>query len=190
VLIAVAVGFALGWARGGRLHGVLAVPVRWPLLALGGLGTQAAAAATGRNGLGLGLLVGSFLMLLLFAAVNLRRPGFALVLAGVAMNLIVVAANGGMPIDGRALDAAGLGSVRAELAGEPSAKHHLAGPDDRLLFLGDVIPVPVPPGEVMSVGDAVVDAGVAWFLATAMRRGRRREAPDDSAAPERVEERG
>jgi hypothetical protein len=49
-------------------------------------------------------------------------------------------------------------------------KHHLAGPDDRMLFLGDVIAVPAPVSQVISVGDLFTYGGMAVVIAGAMRR--------------------
>jgi hypothetical protein len=48
------------------------------------------------------------------------------------------------------------------------AKRHLEGPDDRLTFLGDVLPLR-PLGEVVSVGDVVLAVGVAGLLFRVLR---------------------
>jgi hypothetical protein len=47
------------------------------------------------------------------------------------------------------------------------AKHHLAGPDDRLVFLGDVLPIR-PIRMVASPGDLIAYAGVVWLVVAAM----------------------
>jgi Family of unknown function (DUF5317) len=52
-------------------------------------------------------------------------------------------------------------------------KHHLASSDDRLLFLGDVIAIPQPVGQVISIGDVFTYAGVSVVIAAAMRRRER-----------------
>ena len=49
-------------------------------------------------------------------------------------------------------------------------KHHLAGPDDRLVFLADVIAVPPPVSQVISVGDLFTFGGVSIVIASAMSR--------------------
>ena len=49
---------------------------------------------------------------------------------------------------------------------------------DRDLFapLGDVIPIPPPAAVVLSIGDVLLYAGMAWFVFQVMR-GRNRESP-------------
>jgi hypothetical protein len=63
------------------------------------------------------------------------------------------------------------------------AKHHLATPDDRLLFLADVIPIPSPIRQSVSPGDIVAYVGVAFVIVSAMRR-----RPDDEPEPVGVAE--
>jgi hypothetical protein len=111
--------------------------------------------------------------LLIFAALNLRLAGFALVLVGLALNLTVVSMNGGMPVTKSALVASGQGRFLSKLVHGKGAKHHLAGPDDVLLPLADVIPIPRPISQVVSAGDLVVYAGVV-LLVVATMRGRTR----------------
>ena len=47
---------------------------------------------------------------------------------------------------------------------------------DLLAPLGDVIPIPPPAGVVLSIGDVLLYAGMAWFVFQVMR-GRSRETP-------------
>jgi hypothetical protein len=68
----------------------------------------------------------------------------------------------------------GQGATLVLLEKEGGAKHHLAGPGDDLLFLGDVIPVPNPVGQVVSLGDVATYAGVMWFVVASMQPSRRR----------------
>ena len=49
-------------------------------------------------------------------------------------------------------------------------KHHLADGDDRALFLGDVIAIPPPIAQAISVGDFYTYGGVAVVIVAAMRR--------------------
>ncbi len=170
VWVAVAVGVLVGFARGGRLTNVAVAGVRWPLLALAALAGQTMALAALGGRVALALVVVSLVALATFAVRNLALPGFWPLFAGVTMNLVVMGLNGGMPVSAAALEAAGRQDILAEARGNPNAKHHLSGPGDVLTPLSDVIPVPRPAGEVMSAGDVLVDLGVAWFLAGAMRR--------------------
>ena len=60
-------------------------------------------------------------------------------------------------------------------------KHHLAGPEDRVLVLGDVIGLPPPVGQAISVGDIFTYGGVAVVIAAGMRR-----KPEEDAVAERL----
>jgi hypothetical protein len=170
VAVAVVAGLLIGLARGGKLGNIATAGVRLAPLAIGALLLQALALGA-LDGLAASLLViVSMAALGGFALRNLALPGFWLLLAGTAMNLLVVVLNGGMPVSAAAITAAGRPDILAEARQAANAKHHLIGPDDRLVLLSDVIPLPRPAGEVVSAGDLLIDAGVAWFLAGAMRR--------------------
>ncbi|HEX6677522.1 MAG TPA: DUF5317 family protein [Actinomycetes bacterium] len=172
ILLVIVVGLLAGRMVGGSLERVPRAAVRWPWAAAVGLALQLLP-VPGRPALW--LLYGSLFLLLAFAAANLRRSGFALILVGLALNLTVIAANGGMPVDRRAIVASGQQDTLAGLIRDgDGVKHRLPGPHTRLLPLGDVIAVPPPVGQVISVGDVVVDLGIIWFLAVAMRDGPRR----------------
>jgi hypothetical protein len=159
---------------GVRLTGLAAVGFVVQFLPLGGLGGTLARV----------LLWLSFLLLVVFSTVNLRRPGFGLFLLGTLLNLTVIALNGGMPISADALVASGDRGQIAELQqGLGGVKYHLAGPGDRLMPLADVVVLPPPVGEVVSVGDLLVDAGLAWFLVAGMGPRRRRTGEPVGASP-------
>jgi hypothetical protein len=121
-----------------------------------------------------GALTVSFLLLIAFCLVNLRSPGFLLILAGTLMNFAVISANGGMPVGPEALIGSGQASTLQLLVEGGGAKHHLAGPDDTLMFLADVIPIPPPVRQAVSAGDVVAYVGVAYVVIVAMRADRRR----------------
>jgi hypothetical protein len=180
ILLVIVVGLLAGRVLGGSLDRLPRAAVRWPWVAAVGLALQLLP-VPGRWALW--LLYGSLLLLLGFSAANLRRSGFALILAGLALNLTVIAANGGMPVDERAIVASGQQDTLAGLVRDgDGVKHRLAGPHTRLLPLGDVIAVAPPVGQVISVGDVVVDLGIIWFLVAAMRAApRRRRLPPKPA---------
>ena len=58
--------------------------------------------------------------------------------------------NGGMPVSRAAVVASGQTDTLEGLTQQRGVKHHLAGPDERLLFLGDVIAIPPPVAQVIS----------------------------------------
>ena len=173
VLIVVA-GVLAGSLAGGSLRPLEHLRIHWWALAPVGLALQGAPLPeiprVDPALLASAVLLASYGMLLGFTVVNRRLPGAVLIFAGLALNLAVIAPNGGMPVDPVAARMAGAGTI----AIEETAKHHLRGPDDVLPFLGDVIALPPPARLVISVGDVVLYAGVLCFVVTTMR-GRARE---------------
>ncbi|HXF35611.1 MAG TPA: DUF5317 domain-containing protein [Actinomycetota bacterium] len=181
ILITLGAALLVGSVSGGRIAGLTAVHLRWGWLALAGIVLQLVP-ITGTAGFG--VLLASFAALIAFAVANLRAAGFWLILVGLACNLVVIAANGGMPVTREALVASGqLGTLQA-LRREGGAKHHLAGEGDVLLFLADVIPIGPPIRQVVSIGDVFVHAGAFWLVVRSMRR---REAEVGPAADARTE---
>jgi Family of unknown function (DUF5317) len=95
----------------------------------------------------------------LFLAANWRVPGVPLTALGAALNLLAIAANGGvMPASPAALAAAGLPVDR------PGFSNSAALAEPRLAFLGDVFAIPAswPLSNVFSVGDVLIGVGLAW----------------------------
>ena len=174
LIAAVLVGsVALGYAVGGRLLNLAQVRVRLWWLAVVALALQVAPLPKSWSAdAGFAVLEASFLLLIVFGLANIRLAGFALILIGVLMNVLVVSLNRGMPVTRHALVASHQEDSLRELE-RGGTKHHLAGPGDRLLPLADVIAIGRPVNQIVSAGDLVTYAGVAWFLVRAMRRGSR-----------------
>jgi hypothetical protein len=175
ILFLVVTGFAvvLGYLFGGRLSSFEGFSLRWWGLVILGLAIQFIPLPEGDGGTDLvvrtaGLAV-SYTLLLLFAVANLRLPGMPLVLVGVAANFLVIGVNGGMPVSEAALVSSGQEDVVDMLLTDGSDKHHLMDDDDRLTFLADVIGVPKPIGQAISIGDVFVYAGLVWLTVSAMR---------------------
>ena len=122
------------------------------------------------------------MLLWIFAVVNRGVTGFPLIMVGVALNFLVIAANDGMPVWRQALVASGQVDTVGDLVNEADSyvKHHLAGPDDVVLFLGDVIAIPPPVAQAISIGDIFTYGGVAVVVVAGMRR--RRDEADVEAA--------
>ena len=158
---------AVGYLRGGRLQNVSNLQLRWPGLALVGLALQF---VTGPGDtVPLACLYLSFVLLIVFTVVNIRVFGFPLILAGVLCNLLVIGVNGGMPVSAHALEASDQGQFLGDLENNPYPKHHLATEDDLLRFLGDVIPLPTPIAQAISLGDILTYGGVGMVIVGAMR---------------------
>jgi uncharacterized protein DUF5317 len=171
VLATLVIAAAVGLLTGGRWSRLAELHIAWIPLAIAGLAMQWF--APGHGLLPVALLLVSFAALIAFAVRNLALPGFRLILLGVLLNFFVIALNGGMPVTRSALVASGQSDTLAELVRDGGVKHHIATSDDLLLPLGDVIVVP-PVHNVVSVGDVLTYAGVAWLVIATMRAGDRR----------------
>lgn len=181
------IAIAAGLIGGGRLSRLASLRIRWAPLALSGLVLQVIV-LSGRWPFV--LLLVSFVLLSAFAIRNLGIAGFPLILIGVSLNFLVIGINAGMPVTEHSLAASGQLSTLQELIHDGGAKHHLAGPADHLMFLGDVIAVPPPIGQSASVGDVFTFAGVGWLIAAGMTGhgaslvSRRRARADEVPLPE------
>jgi hypothetical protein len=176
ILGTLAIALVLGVLLGGRMSRLSDLRIRWAPLAIAGFAMQLIN-PPGRWPLV--MLLGSFVLLSVFAVANLKTTGFALVLIGVAMNFTVIGLNGGMPVSRQALVASGQADTVADLVNDADSyvKHHLADDDDLVLFLGDVIALPAPISQAISLGDIFTYGGVAVVVAAAMRR---RPQPDEA----------
>jgi len=90
-----------------------------------------------------------------------------------------------MPVTARALRDSGQTSTITDLIANGGAKHHLADAGTLLAPLADVIAVPDPVGQAISVGDICVHLGVGWFIVAGMAPGgsRRRRVMTTSKGP-------
>lgn len=174
LLIAVlALAFVLGSALGGSLRRFENLRLRWWGLVVAGLALQFLPLPTGRAGADLAIRIvvlgTSYGLLILFTALNVRWQGMPLVLIGLALNLAVIAPNGGMPVSQEAIERSGQEDLLQLLIDEGAAKHHLMTDDDVLTPLADVIAIPKPVGKIVSVGDLFVYAGIVWLIVAVMR---------------------
>lgn len=185
ILATLVLACLLGFVFGGRPSALATLKVRWTPAALVGLALQLAPVPG--DTWPLVLLFVSFVLMTAFAVVNLRArvPGFTLIFIGVLMNFTVIAVNQGMPVARQALVASHQEDTLPILLERPGAKHHLAGPDDHLMLIADVIPIP-PLEQVVSLGDVCAYAGVVWLIVAGMRRRPVPEpaVPDATGVPE------
>ena len=179
-VLGVAAALLVGILAGGRIERLTAVKVAWWQAAPVALGLQLLA-IYGLPGLDraalVAVLVGSQLALLVVALRNWRTFGVAVAGLGVAMNLAVMVANGGlMPISPETVAASGrAGSWRI---GDGSPGTHLALSKDvivplaetRLELLADRFHARMPGrlDVVFSLGDVVLLLGVMAGIVRAM----------------------
>jgi hypothetical protein len=143
---------------------LLALALQWPLLRAGAGSIQDVAVQQA-------LFLLSHLLLLAFVWRNWRLPGVVVVGLGVACNLLVILANGGlMPITPETLVRINPGTT---LEGWSLGSHYgyskdviLAQGATRLWFLSDalVLPPPFPWPTAFSLGDLVIAAGIVLLL--------------------------
>lgn len=178
VLIVIGLAVCVGFIAGGSLRPFERLNVHWWGIALAGLALQAIPLPSGvGRPVGSAVLVGSYGLLVAFAWVNRRLPALWLVMAGLLLNILVIAVNGGMPVSPEALETAGASAK--DLLGAATSKHHLMNPGDTLRPLADVIGIPPPIGAVISIGDVLLYSGVAVLVVAVMlgRFGENRRAP-------------
>ena len=181
LLIGILAGIVAGLAAGGRIANLLSAQVRFGALILAALlvrvGTQFLLDENVDlvERLRLPLLGLAFGLLTVALWLNRSQPGLLLAMVGVAMNGIAIAVNGGyMPVYVPAIEVAGL--TMADF----SPSFHVALPEtlglEFLLMagpIGDILPLPVPLlANVISTGDVLLSAGVAWFLFSSIAHGR------------------
>jgi hypothetical protein len=168
------IALATAMLRGGRLTNLADIRLRqWWLLPLGFV-IQAAGTwgvVPWSRGVSVGLVLASYVPLLILVVLNRERSGMWLAGVGVLMNFTVIALNGGMPVLEEAARIASGGSTTAAAEITTSAKHVMMSLGTRLPALGDVIPIRiVGQGSVVSLGDVFLAVGLARFLEAELRR--------------------
>jgi len=130
-------------------------------------------------------ILATFAGILVFLVVNILsmrgevRAGMVVIAIGWALNFIVIASNGGMPLSRWAYQRSGQTETVTQGTGG-FYRVVLAGPHTKLRALGDVIPIR-PYRQVVSIGDIVLVLGVAFVIAAAMRSVRRGASAEQPA---------
>jgi hypothetical protein len=176
--LGIIVGLGIGWMRRGSLVALGRTPFRlaWLLLI-----SFAANSYIVRMDLDLPwwvgpLHLGAYALALAVLLVNRRLPGVPLLALGLAMNVLVIALNGGMmPQAPQTLQVMHPGKTFAIGQHPPKTKTIvLPREQTRLWWLSDVLVTPSwsPLRTVASVGDVVIVLGLAWTVQGLMQPGR------------------
>ncbi|EOC99658.1 DUF5317 domain-containing protein [Caldisalinibacter kiritimatiensis] len=113
----------------------------------------------------------SYLLIFIGLILNFNKKSLVLVFIGTLLNFIVITANGGqMPVSGAGLENLGLMDQLNMLKQESIATHTLVTDSSKLVFLGDIIPIPkpYPLPKMISIGDIFIALGIFFFLQGAM----------------------
>ena len=158
--------------RGGSLNDLAETTFRWTPLLVAGLVLQIAFLYWDPewlgDGGGLAVLLASNVTVAVWLFVNRSLPGLLLAGAGMALNVLVIALNGAMPVLVSSAEKAGV----PQSIGDASIKHERLDEETVLPWLGDAIPVP-PFKEVLSVGDVVLALGLCRLVDARMTSGKR-----------------
>jgi len=120
---------------------------------------------------GLVILLASYALIFAFCYLNRKTSGMLVIAVGIALNVLVIALNGGMPTKD---DVKVVNGQEVEVPIERTVKHKPSEDDDLLPFLGDVFTAPGIANQQFSVGDIVIGIGIIDLCFEASRRPRRR----------------
>ena len=163
---------ALARLRGGSLTGLAETTFRWTPLLVGGLVFQITFLYWDPEWLGdtggLVVVLASNVAVAVWLVANRMLPGLLLAGVGMALNVLVIVANGAMPVLEESAERAGV----EQSLDDAGIKHERLDDDTVLPWLGDAIPVP-PVTEVLSVGDVVLALGLCRLVDARMMVGKR-----------------
>jgi hypothetical protein len=160
-IVVVAVGAAVaGLLRGGSLGALATTEARGLWLVYAALVLQVGAQIWSpvwlTSSAAAAVVVASNLIIALFLAANRKLPGAWVAIAGLLLNVVVIAANGAMPVAEGAVNA-------PVVVDEGALKHEPMTGDTVFPWLGDVLPLPIV-REIWSAGDVLLAAGIATLV--------------------------
>jgi hypothetical protein len=187
IAYAVAIAIVLGFLTGGGVSGISQVRLRYPWLLFAALFVQIAifSQLLGQyafiHRVGPYIHIATLLTTLFVMWQNAHIPGMKVIMLGAALNLIVIAANGGfMPATRSALEESGrieiLEPDEQRAAGDRPvlSNSRIKNDDTNLWWLGDVWAVPdrLPASNVYSIGDVVLAIGAGIAIVRVMHLGK------------------
>jgi len=177
------ISLIIGLLRGGKLTRLANLPLRRIELIILPFLIQYALVYFGERGLrllenwGVYLYIFSYSLLLVAIWYNKHIREMKILGAGIAINFIVILANGGeMPVSVDALSRVGLLNILPLLRNKAYVIHTVLTESTRLKFLADVIPLPppYPRPRVLSVGDIIMAVGLFMLIQRGMLKNRSR----------------
>jgi hypothetical protein len=171
-LVAIAIGAFLGSASGGTVRSLTEVTLKGEGLILVLFALQAIA-----RGRGVPMVVGASAGTFIWVALSLvlaailsasgSVPGTILMGVGIGLNVLVVLANGFMPVS--ADSGAAIGHSLSSVATDSHGMYAMAGANTLLEMLGDTLPVSMLGiAVVLSAGDVLLAIGVIELIARSM----------------------
>lgn len=158
---------------GGRFSRLTLLDLRWPWVFVAAFGLRLAIVVVGIAGWRPGLVatgplhVLSYALLLAALVANRHLWPMWIAAIGVAMNCVVIAANGGaMPAAAALVRASGQGRILQLVEAGRYPTHSIIDASTRLSFLADryLLPRPYPRPSVFSLGDIFITLGVVLLI--------------------------
>lgn len=176
----IVLGFIVALLRKGKIRNIEKMHIRgWYLFIIAGLIQVSISWLKGKN-----LLLGpeffekyfiyvhlfTYLLLIIGIILNIRKRFMVFILIGMALNFIVIFANGGkMPVSFKG--ARGYEHYTDELPKKPfDIKHEIVDENTKFVYLADVIPLshPYPLARIISIGDVFLMIGIFLFFQESM----------------------
>ncbi len=190
-LLFVSVALVIGLALGGDLSHLAQTPVKGLGWIVCSFTIRAASSflsgkVPGSPAIYLAVSVTCYALLVIGILQNLRLPGSRIMLAGAAMNAIVVISNGGrMPVNLSLFSEEVAAAQAVRLA--TSLTHQALTSGGAVTFLSDLFLCKIPPfkASVFSAGDVTLALGSSFLVLAALLRGFPTPAGDGTIGSER-----
>lgn len=169
--ISLILGIIVGFIRGGSFDRLSKIPFKFPLLIFIALLIQISLNIAD-NFIFVSRfyahLIMMFSYLILLSALFFNRKEFYLqiITAGVILNFLVIAINGGMPVSMKSAKLIGLNEKEFNRTIRKDFKRIAISEKTDLNFLGDIVPIPppIPFSGLFSLGDIFISIGIFLFI--------------------------
>jgi hypothetical protein len=164
--LALLLGLIAGLAAGGKVRNLMGLRLRYEAVLLTAFVVQGIArgriAGTDATPWGMPVWVVASVALCVLLAANLKLSGALVAASGVLLNLLVVLANGGMPVAASNVDAGGAVAQSASF-------YHSANGGTLAIWVGDAMEFALGGAQfLLSPGDTLLAVGVASLMVGAM----------------------